>query len=75
MVMPFGGENRPPTFQKLVNKTFKKYLNHFRQIFLNDFTIYNDMESHLMKFKLCFQNCREYKISLNPKKCVFMVFS
>ncbi len=32
------------------------------------------MESHLMKFKLCFLKCREYRISLNPKKCAFMVF-
>jgi hypothetical protein len=28
-----------------------------------------------MKFKLCFQKCREYKISFNPKKCAFTVFS
>jgi hypothetical protein len=33
------------------------------------------MESHLMKFKLCFQKCKEYKINLNPKKCAYMVFS
>ncbi len=33
------------------------------------------MENHLMKLKLCFQKCKEYKISLNPKKCAFMVFS
>ncbi len=33
------------------------------------------MESNLMKLKLCFQKCREYKISLNPKECAFMVFS
>jgi hypothetical protein len=45
------------------------------KIFLDDFIVYSDMESHLMKFKLCFQKCKEYKISLNPKKCAFMVFS
>jgi hypothetical protein len=33
------------------------------------------MESHLQKFKLCFQKCRKYDISLNPDKCAFMVFS
>jgi hypothetical protein len=37
--------------------------------------VYNDMESHLMKLRFCFQKCKEYKINLNPKKCVFMVFS
>jgi hypothetical protein len=44
------------------------------KIFLNDFMVYNDMESHLMKLRLCFQKCKEYKINFNPKKCVFMVF-
>jgi hypothetical protein len=45
------------------------------KIFLDDFTIYSDMESHLMKLRLCFQKCKEYRISLNPGKCAFMVFS
>jgi hypothetical protein len=33
------------------------------------------MESHLQKLKLCFQKCKEYGISLNPKNCAFMVFT
>jgi hypothetical protein len=45
------------------------------KILLDDLTIYNDMESHLMKLGLCFQKCKEYKISPNLKKCAFMVFS
>jgi len=45
------------------------------KIFFDDFTIYNDIESHLMKLILCFQKCKEYKINFNPKKCAFMVFS
>jgi hypothetical protein len=45
------------------------------KIILDDFTIYSDLEGHLMKFKLCFQKCRKYKISLNPDKCAVMVFS
>jgi hypothetical protein len=44
------------------------------KIFLDDFTIYSDMESHLMKLRLCFQKCKEYKINLNLEKCAFMVF-
>jgi hypothetical protein len=44
------------------------------KIFLDDFTIYKDMESHLMKLKLYFQKCKEYRINLNLEKCVFMVF-
>ncbi len=48
--MPFGVKNGPPTFQRIVSRTFKEYLNQFMKIFLDDFMVYNDMESHLMKF-------------------------
>jgi len=62
-------------FPGVVSRTFKKYLDQFMKIFLDDFIVYNDMENHLMKLGLCFQKCKEYIISLNPKKCAFMVFS
>jgi hypothetical protein len=45
------------------------------KIFLDDFTMYSDMESQLQKLRLCFQKCREYDISMNLDKCAFMVFS
>jgi hypothetical protein len=53
--MPFGVKNGPPTFQRIVSKAFRKYLDQFMKIFLDDFTVYSDMESHLMKLRLCFQ--------------------
>ncbi len=45
------------------------------KIFLDDFKVYSDMESHLQKLKLCSQKCKEYGINLNPNKCAFMVSS
>jgi hypothetical protein len=56
--MPFGVKNGPPTFQRAVNRAFREYLDQFMKIFLDDFIVYNDMESHLMKLRLCFQKCR-----------------
>jgi hypothetical protein len=44
------------------------------KIFMDDFTMYGDMESHLEKLILCFQKCKEHGISLNLDKCAFMVF-
>jgi hypothetical protein len=58
-----------------VTKAFREYLDNFMKIFLDDFIVYSDMESHLQKLKLCFQKCRKYGISLNPNKCAFVVFS
>jgi hypothetical protein len=41
---------------------------------LDDFIMYNDMESHLQKLRLCFQKCGKCGINLNIDKCAFMVF-
>jgi hypothetical protein len=68
MVRPFDVKNGPTNFQKVVSRTFKKYLYKFTNIFLDVFTIYNN----LMKLKLCFQKCK--KININIEKCAFMVF-
>ncbi len=51
-----------------------EYLDQLMKIFLDDFTVCSDMESHLKKFKLCFQKCKKYRINFNLKKCAFMVF-
>jgi hypothetical protein len=68
-------KNGPPAYQKIVTKAFRKYLDSFMKMFLDDFMVYSDMESHLQKLGLCFQKCREYGISLNLNKCAFMVVS
>jgi hypothetical protein len=44
------------------------------KIFLDDFTIFSDLSTHLEKLMKCFFKCREFGISVNPNKCAFMVF-
>jgi hypothetical protein len=73
--MPFGVKTGPPTYQRVVTKTFREYIDVFMKIFLDDFTIFSDMSTHLEKLKKCFLKCKEYGISLNPKKYPFMVCS
>lgn len=46
-VMPFGLCNAPTTFQKIVTKTFKPYLNKFMQVSLHDFSVCGDKKDHL----------------------------
>ncbi len=46
-VMPFGMKNELPTFQRIMTKDIKKYLDSFMKIFLNEFTLYSDMDTHL----------------------------
>jgi len=45
--MSFGVKNGPPTYQKVIIKAFKKYLDSFMKILFNDFILNSDMESHM----------------------------
>jgi hypothetical protein len=72
-IMPFGLCNGLTTFQKIVTQTFKKYINNFMQVFLDDFSVYGQKEDHLSHLKKCMTQCRNNGISFNPKNCVFCV--
>ncbi len=71
----FGLCNVPPTFQKVVTKTFKPYLNILMQVFLDDSSVYGDKKDHLEQLQKCLEECRPNGINLNPKKCAFYVNS
>jgi hypothetical protein len=43
--MPFGVKNGPPTYQRVVTKAFREYLDSFMKIFMDDFIVYSDIES------------------------------
>jgi hypothetical protein len=73
-VMSFGFKNGLSTYQKALIRAFIEYLDNFMKIFLDDFIVYNDMEIHLQKHRLCFQKCKEYGTNLNLDKCAFTVF-
>jgi hypothetical protein len=72
VIMHFRVKNEPP-YQKVVTKAFCKYIDVFMKIFLDDFIIFSYMSNHIKKFRKCFLKCIKYGISLNPKKCAFMV--
>ena len=44
-------------------------------MFLDNFAVYNWQTEHLDHLRLCLEKCREYRLSLNPTKCVFGVAS
>jgi hypothetical protein len=60
--MLFGVKNEPLTYQKAVTKTFKKYLDNFIKIFLNDFIVYIDMENHLQNSYYVFKSVNNMAI-------------
>jgi hypothetical protein len=45
------------------------------KLFLNDFSMSNNLNTHLTRVWLCFNKCKKNGINLNPKKCMFLVHS
>ncbi len=51
VVMPFGVKNGSPTYQRVVIKGFREYIDVFIKIFLDDFIIFSDLLTYLKEFK------------------------
>jgi hypothetical protein len=45
----------------------------FMKLFLDDFNVFSDLDTHLTKLRLCFDKSREFGISLNLEKCMFLM--
>jgi hypothetical protein len=60
--MPFGVKKWATNFLENSYRAFGKYYDQFMKIFLDNFAIYSDMESYLMKFKLCFKNAKNIEL-------------
>jgi len=73
--MPFGLDNVPPTYQWAVSTTFKYYFGVFMKLFLDYLSVFNDLNTHLIKLRLCFNKCIEFDISLKLEKCMFLMHS
>jgi len=47
LVTSFGVKNEPPTYQSIVSWISKEYLEHFMKKKLDDFIVYNNMNTHM----------------------------
>lgn len=71
--MPFGMSNAGATFQQAMDMAFKGLINKIVLVYLDDITVFSkNVTDHLFHLKKVFQRCRRFKVSLNPKKCVFL---
>ena len=70
--MPFGLMNVVATFQRAMDMGFVGLKDKFVLIYLDDLTFYsNNHEEHLQHLRRVFLKCRQFGISLNPKKSQF----
>ena len=72
VVVPFGLTNAPAVFMSLMNGVFRKYLDQFVQVFLDDILIYSknekEHEKHLRVVLTCL---RENQLYGKLSKCSF----
>lgn len=72
--MPFSLINAEATFQRAMDFAFKGLVGKNIVIYMDDLTMYSkDVDDHPRHLRQIFQRCREFGISLNPKKCIFGV--
>ena len=73
-VMPFGLKNARDTYQRLVNKMFRKQIGKNMEVCVDDMLVKSKEElAHLDDLRETFAMLKQYQIKLNPGKCVFGV--
>ena len=72
--IPFGLINTRETFQRAMDIAFHGLISQSVVVYLDNVTVYcKKREEQMFHLKQIFERCRKYDISLNPKKCVFVV--
>ena len=74
LVMAFGLSNAPTTFMTLMNRVFKKYLDKFVIVFIDDILIYSKTkEEHAEHLRLALEVLRNEKLYAKFSKCEFLL--
>ena len=72
--MSFGLKNAGAIFQRCMQKCLLKQLGHNIHVYVDNIVVKTKQHLTLLDdLKETFTNLREYKVKLNPEKCVFSV--
>jgi hypothetical protein len=72
LVLPFGLTNAPATFMHLMHQAFRKYLDDFVLVFLDDILIFSKtLEEHEHHVQQVLDVLREQKLYAKESKCEF----
>jgi hypothetical protein len=50
----FWGKKWTPTYERVITRVVREYINVFMKTFLDDFIVFSDMSTHIYKFVKCF---------------------
>ena len=69
LVMPFRLTNAPTTFMDLMNRVFRKYLNKFMIVFIDDILMYSQSkEEHEEYLRIVLQTLRSEQLFTKLRK-------
>ena len=72
LVLPFGLTNAPATFMHLMHQTFRKFLDEFVIVFLDDILIFSKtLEEHERHVRQVLEVLRKEKLYAKESKCEF----
>ena len=72
LVMPFGLTNAPATFMHLMQQTFRKFLDDFVIVFIDDILVYGKTkEEHYNHLRIVLQVLRDKQLYAKLSKCEF----
>jgi hypothetical protein len=70
-IMPFGLNNAPKIFSRVVVVAFKDLIHKFLEFYLDDWTIFSFLKDCVEILRLMLERCRKCQIYLNINKCIF----
>ena len=72
LVMPFGLTNAPAAFMDLMNRVFRRYVDQFVVVFIDDILVYSkDAQEHEQHLRIVLETLREKKLYAKLSKCDF----
>ncbi|BBN69306.1 transposable element gene [Prunus dulcis] len=72
LVMPFGLMNAPAAFMDLMNRVFRRYLDRFVIVFIDDILVYSkSQKAHMKHLELVLKTLRRKKLFAKFSKCQF----
>ncbi|BBG93431.1 transposable element gene, partial [Prunus dulcis] len=76
LVMPFGLTNAPAAFMDLMNRVFRRYLDRFVIVFIDDILVYSkSRKAHMKHLELVLKTLRRKKLFAKFSKCQFWLDS